>query len=65
MFSLSGRPSRNPASSSQCLGEMNYSGVGLIQKAFFSLSPEDEVYISATTGPSAPWNAEKVLEKFI
>lgn len=37
MFSLSGRSSRNPASSSQSLGEMNYSGVGLIQNLFFPL----------------------------
>lgn len=34
MFSLSGRPSRNPATSSQSLGEMNYSGAGLIQNFF-------------------------------
>lgn len=64
MLSLSGRPSRNPASSSQGLGEMNYSGVGLIQKAFFS-PPGDEAYIRATTGPSTKWKAAKVLEKFI
>lgn len=65
MLSLSGRPSRNPASSSQRLGEMNYSWVGLIQKTFFFFSPGNEAYISATTGPSAEWKAEKVLEKFI
>lgn len=45
---------------------MNYSGVGLIQKVFvFSLSLGDEAYISATTGPGANWEGEKVLEKFI
>lgn len=39
MFSLSGRPSRNdPVSSSQSLGEMNYTGVGLIQIAFLFFS---------------------------
>lgn len=64
MLSLSGRPSRNPASSSQSLGEMNYSGVGLIQKDFFS-PLGDEAYIRATTGPRTEWNAAKVLEKFI
>lgn len=65
MFSLSGRPSRNPASSSQSLGEMNYSGAGLIQKAFFFLAPGDEAYIRATTGPNAELKAANVLEKFI
>lgn len=59
---LSGRPSRNPTSSSQSLGEMSYSGAGLIQKAFYS-PPGEESYISATTGPGAPWKAEKGLEK--
>lgn len=59
MFSLSGRPSRNPTSSSQSLGEMSYSGAGLIQKAFYSPQGE-ESYISATTGPSALWKVKKV-----